>query len=322
MDGQLYVAFSRLRAHRQYQSGTQLYRLEDNIFIFSQTLKSTYNGPGRASYFEINGEHFIAVPYFARSTFSKRAPKTVVFNYYRGLFDAYQELDGGMAMATSFIEIKPYKLLIIEGYKAVTIFRWRRNKFIKHQVIPTNRAYVTSCTSFQPNSGDFYLACAVWGGNKKSIVFKWTGKRFVVHQRLLGVEYARTAETLELDNGNKVLIIAKRQGGFHAKMNVISPVFLWNDTLSLFQLSHDLSISTQGATACRPFKINNEVYLVVAQSASKTSLVYKYENGKFRVYQKLKALYSDDVTFFTYRRTHYLVLATQGMGYSPAFIWN
>lgn len=322
IDGQLYVAFSRLRAFRRYQSGTQIYRLEDNNFIFYQTLKSTYNGPGRATHFQINGENYIAVPYFARKTSSKRAPKTVVFSQYRGYFDAYQELDGGTALSTSFIEVKSYKLLIIQGFQAITIYRWNGRRFTKHQVIPIKRAYITSCTSFKPTSGEFYLACAVWGGNKKSLVFKWTGKRFFVHQRILGVEYAMTAETVELDSGEQALILAKRQNGFRANMNVISPVFTWNNELSLFELNKTLSIRTRGASSCRPFKINNELYIAVSQSAAKKSVIYKYTSGKFSIYQELRALFADDATFFTHQRTHYLVLATQGINYSPAFIWN
>lgn len=323
IDGQQYLAFNRLRVFREFQSGTQIYRLEGNTFTFYQTLKTTYNAPGRASYFQIGPYHYIAIPYFARSRSGKRAPKTVIFTLFEGYFDTLQELNGGMALSTTFIKIKSLKLLVIQGYQALTIFTWRRSRFAKLQSIPIEkRAYVTDCSLFKPSSGDFYLICAVWGGRKRSLVLKWSGKRFLIHQRIPRIEYAMSAETTKLDTGKFALLIAQRQIGYRARMNITTHLLTWDTGLSRFVFNKSLKIKTRGASASRPFRINNELFIAVSQSADRKSVIYKYKNGKFVVYQELRAAFADDLTFFTHNRIHYLVLATQSMRFSPAFIWN
>lgn len=316
IDNKMYLAFSRTRAYRVYRAGTQIFRLEGNTFVLHQTLKSTYSGPEQAKYFSIDGQHYMAIPYLKPS-------KTVIFQWYKNYFQSYQELDCGFAaLSSTFFEIKSSKYLAIYGYNVLYIYVWNGSDFIKVHTLRIRKASITECKAFQPRN-DTYLTCAVWGGLEKSLVFKWTGTRFVLHQEIVGIEYAASAELIKLDNQTNALILAQRQHGTGPNMlNVNSPVYTWNTMKSIFELNTTLSFPTQGASACRAFKIGEDLYLIVAQSGAKESVIYRYRGGRFVVYQKIRAAFADDATVFTYQRMHYIALATKNMKSSPVFIWN
>jgi hypothetical protein len=258
----------------------------------------------------------MAIPYLIPS-------KTVIFRWSKNYFQSYQELDCGFAaLSTTFMEINSTMYLAIYGYNVLFVYKWTGNDFRKVHTLSIRKAFITECTSFQPRN-DTYLTCAVWGGLEKSLVFKWTGERFVLHQEIHGIEYAASAELIQLNNETVALILAQRQRGSGADMlKVNSPIYIWNANKSIFELDASLSVPTRGASACRFFRIGDDIYLIVAQSGDKKSMIYKYRGGRFVLYQVLKAAFADDATFFTHKRTHYIALATKNMRSSPVFMWN
>ncbi|EDO28736.1 predicted protein, partial [Nematostella vectensis] len=322
IDGNLFLAYSRYRGtSRQASTNSYIFRLEDQNFKLHQTIRTKYFLPSHVRSFNIDGDHYLAIPYAI--TMHRTSSVVVVSKYDQEsqIFQPIQELKDGKAhaLSTLFFEIDSAKFLAVTGFKLLEIYKWTQTKFRLIQRLAVGRDYIPECSAFTVERNTF-LVCAVWGYYKKSLAFRWTGDRFMMHQQLPIGGYISSAETMHMGNDTFLLFLAKRQRNFGANLfNTKSPIYKFNKETQKLELFDELD--TLGASASRPFTIGDDTYIVVTQSAYRNALIFKFQEGKFVKYQEVLAPYSADASFFTYKRIHYIAFATNYFNNSPVFVW-
>ncbi|EDO34822.1 predicted protein [Nematostella vectensis] len=322
IDGNLFLAYSRYRGtSRQASTNSYIFRLEDQNFKLHQTIRTKYFLPSHVRSFNIDGDHYLAIPYAI--TMHRTSSVVVVSKYDQEsqIFQPIQELKDGKAhaLSTLFFEIDSAKFLAVTGFKLLEIYKWTQTKFRLIQRLAVGRDYIPECSAFTVER-DTFLVCAVWGYYKKSLAFRWTGDRFMMHQQLPIGGYISSAETMHMGNDTFLLFLAKRQRNFGANLfNTKSPIYKFNKETKKLELFDELD--TLGASASRPFTIGDDTYIVVTQSAYRNALIFKFQEGKFVKYQEVLAPYSADASFFTYKRIHYIAFATNYFNNSPVFVW-
>ena len=261
---------------------------------------------------EISGNHFIFVNVRNFSNNYNTSSKLLYFNGTEFVID--QEIDTKGSIDSKFFEIdNEFYLFIGNNYDGFTriltskLYKWNGNEFIEYQNFQTNGAYKFDFTEINNNK---YLFITNFNNDitytLDSILYKWNGNEFIEYQNFQ-TNGATDVKFIKIYNDN-FLVIGNSKNDETCEL--YSNVYKFDGEFFInFQ-----DISTNNCTDIEFIKIDNEFYLTFINNGCQEheieSIVYRWDNTKFREKFKLSTNGGRNVTFFN-DENYYMVIPNE-----------
>ena len=329
MKDQLFIAFANYRGISfKYKTKLPVYVLQkNNKFTINQTLDSF--SVIDVEYLTIHGDHFLVVG--NSDDGNSYTLDYVAYRWEAGTFKVFQRIRTNGVIDIHYFTINTRKFISFSnsmyGIHAVSIYEWENEQFSnKIQDIPIRKPHRCNTFTILNNT---YIACGKRVTADKVAVLKWPGKQFESFQDLPGSSIVHGRPHIIHANGTIFLAIANYQNPGY-KPDIDSFIYRWNG----IKFIHHQSIPTHGAMGWDSFIVSGEVFLVVANSYTRSSArsnvksaVYKMANNKFNLYQQLPTTGTWYVHAFTHKgKQHFAVLNEyNGTSFnldSQVYIWD
>jgi len=267
------------------------------------------NGANDTKYFEINGNHYLAIAAFQDNNSVEINSTILKWDSDSSKFLSFQEISTLGASDWEFFTIENDYYLAVANYRSDTsfiensiIYKWNGNQFIVFQTIETQGAY--DWEFFEIEDSSFLVIANQDNGSSNNInshIYKWNGMNFEPFQTI-PTKGATDWEAFSI-NENYYLAIAN-------VYDINSTVYKWNgNQFDEFQIFNFL-FATTGAEF---FEIDNEYYLAFSRgfesSFSSISKIFKWNGVQFSFFQEIPSFGAFDFEYFTMKDEHYLALA-------------
>ncbi|HBN08761.1 MAG TPA: hypothetical protein DD435_08975 [Cyanobacteria bacterium UBA8530] len=250
-----------------YDIPSRIYKWNGESFVEYQSIPTM--GASGMKFFELGGEHFLAVANNGGSG-GNYLVDSKIYRWNGKQFTLFQSIPTKAALRWEFFHIGTDSFLAVANYSTdfkttfaidSMIYRWDGKQFAEFQAIPTVGAHYWKY--FQIGSDSFLAIANLHSGPKQtnlaidSKIYRWDGKQFAPFQTI------PTTGCVSWDfgtaGGDCFLAAASWKndaGSFHLDSNI----YRWDGKqFSLFR-----SIPTYGASDCAFFNLNSELCLAVA----------------------------------------------------------